>query len=94
MFSVRNAQKAHKLTDGAQILGGFLGRANLGQRHDLDQRHAGPVVVDERGPSAREVQVLAGVFLDVDAQQADPAGARCLGQTRRGRFRRSVCRTG
>ena len=60
-----------------------LGGADVGTAHDLDERHAGPVVVDERvlgavdAPAAAEVRRLAGVLFHVGALDAD---ARAVGQ--------------
>src|SRR5262252_9398469 len=42
--------------------------SNVGLADDLDQRHAGAVVIDARAGFA--VQVLAGVLFHVDARQA------------------------
>ncbi len=68
--AVGDRQPAHELTDGAQI-GRRLGRrAQLGLAHDLDQRHARAVVVDQRIGRAGHVRVLAGVLFHVNAVEA------------------------
>jgi hypothetical protein len=69
--------------DGPQLVDvglGLLGMTDVGATHDLDQRHAGAVVVDEGvvgavdAAAATGVAVLAGVLLDVGPFDAD-AGA-------------------
>ena len=55
----------------------LLGRADVGLGDDLEQRHAGAVVVDERvlgvvdAAAAADVQRLAGVLFEVRARDAD-----------------------
>ena len=55
----------------------LLGAADVGPAHDLHQRDAGAVVVDERvvglvdATAAADVQRLAGVLLEVRALDAD-----------------------
>ena len=58
------AQLAH---DGDRL----LGRADVRLGHDLHQRHARAVEVDQRRVGALIVQALAGVHLDVQAGDAD-----------------------
>ena len=67
------------LQDRAQRaqVGAGLGRAaQVGLAHDLEQRHAGAVEVDQAAAAVRVVDVLAGVLLHVDAGQADAPGRR------------------
>ena len=55
----------------------LLGRTDVGLGHDLEQRHAGAVVVDERvlgvvdAAAATDVQRLAGVLFEVRTRDAD-----------------------
>ena len=65
---------------GAQLLDvalGLLGRTDVGLGDDLEQRHAGAVVVDEGvlgvvdAPTPADVQRLAGVLFEVRARDAD-----------------------
>ena len=71
--------------DRAQLDGvllGLLGGAHVGLGHDLDQRDAGAVVVDEAvagvvdATAAADVVELAGVLLDVGPGDADPQARR------------------
>ena len=68
---------------------GLLGGADVGAADDLDQRHAGAVVVDERvvgavdAAAAADVGGLAGVLLDVGPLDADPARRRAARASRR-----------
>jgi len=72
--------------DGAQfrhILLGLFAGANVGSRHDLDERHSGAVEVDQRIITTRdatlcptEVGRLAGVFFQMCALDADAHVAR------------------
>ena len=55
-----------------QALAGLLARAQVGRRHQLHQRYAGPVVVHQRGTARLVVAALAGVLLHVDAHQRGP----------------------
>ena len=63
-------QRRAQLLDVALRL---LGRTDVGLAHDLEQRHARAVVVDEgvvgvvNAPAATDVQRLPGVFLEVRA---------------------------
>ena len=65
------------------VAAGLLGAADVGLRDDLDERHAGAVVVDERvvgavDPAApADVGRLAGVLFDVGADDSDD---RAVGQ--------------
>ena len=57
--------------------GGLLGRVEIRLAHDLHQRHARPVDVDQarRNPvRAGHVGELGGVLLEVDTGDADPLG--------------------
>jgi hypothetical protein len=58
-----------------EVLGRLGGRAQIRLADDLDERRARAVEVDERRPAADAVQVLAGVLLHVDAEDAPPAPA-------------------
>src|SRR5690606_23436601 len=63
---------------------GVLGRAHVGPGHDLEQRDAGAVVVDEAvaglgdAPAAADVDRLAGVLLEVGPLDAHPQAGRQL----------------
>ena len=65
--------------DGAQLgeIGlGLLGGAHVRLRHDLHQRDAGAVEIDERHGRMLVVQRLAGVLLQMQPLDADPDGRR------------------
>ena len=73
------------------VLPGLLGAADVGPADDLDERHAGPVEVDQRGvaavdpaAAAADVRRLAGVLLEVRPLDADP---RCRREGRASRRR-------
>ncbi len=58
---------------------GVLGGAEVGLAHDLQQRHPGPVVVDQAvvgavhpAASPADVRRLAGIFFEVGPLDADP----------------------
>ena len=53
---------------------GLLGRAQIRLGHDLHQRDAGPIEVDERHRGMLVVQRLAGVLLEMQPLDADPDG--------------------
>ena len=55
----------------AQIAARFFRPAEIGLAHDLDQRHAGAVEVDQA--VIRLVDILAGVFLQMNPHQPDAA---------------------
>ena len=67
----------------------LLGGVDVGPAHDLDERHAGAVVVDQRipglvdAPAAADVRVLARVLFDVRPFDADAAAVAQLERTRR-----------
>ena len=75
--------------DSAQLLreaARLLGRADVGLAHELHERRAGAVEVDERVGGAGEaalgaadVDHLAGVLFEVDARDADAGGVGVLG---------------
>ncbi len=72
--------------------------ADVGPADDLDQRHTGPVEVDQRVAAAvdastrsAEVSALAGVLFEVGALDADALAARQVEGSRR---RSAVGRTG
>ncbi len=76
---VGDGQRPAELTQLVDVGAGDLGRADVRLGDDLDQRYAGPVVVDQRvgGPvdapgGPADMQGLAGVLLHVDAGDADP----------------------
>ena len=50
---------------------GLLGRAQIGLRHDLHQRHAGAIEIDQRQRRVLIVQRLAGVLLEMQPLDAD-----------------------
>ena len=74
MLASEMLEPAHEPVQRAHELGGLLGAAQLGRRHDLDERHAGAVEIDERDRA--DVRVLAGVLLEVDARAAARASPR------------------
>jgi hypothetical protein len=62
---------AQDRTQFPQIGAGLVGRANIRLRHDLHQRDAGPVEVDEGLRRMLIVQRLAGVLLQMQTGDAD-----------------------
>ena len=56
----------------------LLGRAQIGLRHDLHQRHAGAVEIDAAHVRMLVVQRLAGVLLEMQPLDADRDGLAAL----------------
>src|SRR3546814_13047382 len=69
--AVAGAEIAQDRADLGEIGGGLFGRAQVRLRHDLHQRHAGPVPVDERHTRMMVVQALSRVLLQVQAGHAE-----------------------
>ncbi len=69
--AVADLEVAHERVDLLHVRDGFLGRAHVGLRDDLEQRRAGAVQVDAREPVEVLVQRLARVLLEVRARDAD-----------------------
>ena len=76
--AVRNAQRQKDATELLHKQASLLGRAQIRLSHELNQRRAAAVVVDERlgrggnaALGAAHVNHLGGVLLHVDAQDAD-----------------------
>ena len=66
---------------GGQIGVGFLGASYIGLRDDLNERDAAAVEVDERvvqNFGADLMQQLAGILLEVDAEDSDALGCALL----------------
>ena len=64
----------------------FLGGAHVRLAHNLDERHAGAVVVEIRPPigiGKALVERLAGILFHVDAREADVLGGRGAAEARR-----------
>src|SRR3546814_8939676 len=61
--AVAGAEIAQDRADLGEVGGGLFGRAQVRLRHDLHQRHAGPVQVDERHARMLVVQALSRVLL-------------------------------
>jgi hypothetical protein len=70
--AVADTREAHDLVQGFEIRDGFVRAAEVRLADDLDERHPGPIQVDERGPGGG-MDRLAGVLLEVDAADADLA---------------------
>src|SRR6266542_3963122 len=77
---VRDVEGLERGPELVEVRAGLLGRADVRLRDDLDERHAGPVVVDQRvlglrdAPGRSHVGGLAGVLLHVHPSDADPMG--------------------
>ena len=67
---------------------GLVGGAQIGLGHDLHQRDAGAVEVDERHRGMLVVQRFAGVLLEMKPLDADRARSRRRAGRRRPRPRR------
>ena len=73
--AVVDAEPHQDVAQAREELGRLGGGAHVRLRHDLDERHAAPVVVDVGAPIGIEealMQRLARVFLHVDAGQSNP----------------------
>ncbi len=73
--AVVHLQPDQEVAEGLEEQGRFAGRAKIGLGHDLDERHAGTVVVEVRMLGAVGepfVKRLAGILLEMDA--GDPDG--------------------
>src|SRR5215212_2233322 len=77
--AVASAEVAQNRAQLRDIRLRLLGRAQVGPRHDLHERDAGPVEVHEAHRGMQVVDRLAGVLLQMQALDADPDGL-ALGQ--------------
>ena len=68
-FAIRDAEFAQEQPQFLQIGDGLLGRTDVRLADDFQERRAGPVEIDFR--DLLLVQELAGVFFEMDADQAD-----------------------
>ncbi len=66
----RDADPAQELAQADQVLGGFVGRAQVGPGDHLDQRHAAAVEIDQAATVL--VLGLTGVFFQVQLGDVDP----------------------
>ena len=69
--AVADLEVAHQRVDLLHVRHGFLRRAHVGLRDDLEQRRSRAVEVDARKPVEILVQRLARVLLEVGAGDAD-----------------------
>ena len=72
--AVAGAEVAQDRAQLGQERLGFFGGAQIGLGHDLHQRDAGPVEIDERHGGVLVVQRLAGILLEMQTLDADPHG--------------------
>ena len=84
--AIGNAQRHKDATELFHEQARFLGRAQVGLGHKLDQGRTATVVVDERlgssgnaALSATHVHHLGGVLFHMDAQNADGHGVGAIG---------------
>ncbi len=67
----RDPQPAQQLAQADQVLGGFIGGAQVGLGDHFHQRHAAAVEIHQ--PLAAGILGLAGIFFDVQLVDAHPA---------------------
>ena len=106
MFAVADPELAQRLAQQRQLLGRLLGRADVGLADDLDQRHAGAVVVDDGvepwcGPRRRvhELAASSSRWMPVQRARSPEPRRRCRAARRTarsdspwaGRDRSSAC---
>jgi hypothetical protein len=78
-LGIGDTQLGHHVAQFLGVCPGLGRAADVRFRHDLDQRHAGPVEVEQRlggrvdAPTVTQVDRLAGVLLLVGPLDADPS---------------------
>ena len=69
--AITDAEVLQNLSEGSEVGTGFLWTSDIRFTDDLEQRHAGAIQVHQAGGAVRIMNVLTGVFLDVNAGQAN-----------------------